>query len=98
MRVHFHEELERLELDVLGMGELAEHAVERAVQALTQDDLALMQAVVGDDGENPYRAFADLGRANADGVDEDLARLKRFQDRLGHGRADGILRAGEQDS
>ena len=49
MRVHFHEELERLELDVLGMGELAEHAVERAVQALTQDDLALMQAVVGDD-------------------------------------------------
>ena len=37
-RVHFHEELEALELDVLGMGELVERAVGRSVTALVHHD------------------------------------------------------------
>ena len=48
-RVHFHEELEQLELDILGMGELAERAVERAVRALVDRDHALAEAVIAED-------------------------------------------------
>lgn len=50
-RVHFHEELEALELDVLGMGELAERAVERAVGALVSRDEAEAVAVIAGDDE-----------------------------------------------
>ena len=55
---HFHEELERLELDILGMGELAERSLQRAVQALMDRDHALAQAVLG----ALHRGAVGLGR------------------------------------
>ncbi|HKZ75516.1 MAG TPA: PhoU domain-containing protein, partial [Actinomycetota bacterium] len=49
-RVHFHEELEQLELDILGMGELSERAVGRAVGALIEhDDAEAEEVIAGDD-------------------------------------------------
>ena len=50
-RTRFHEELELLELDVLGMGELSERAVGRAVGALIDHDDARAHAVVAADDE-----------------------------------------------
>ncbi len=50
-RVHFHEELEALELDVLGMGELVERAVGRAVGALVSRDATETDAVIAGDDE-----------------------------------------------
>ena len=50
-RTRFHEELELLELDVLGMGELSERAVGRAVGALIDHDDAQAHAVVAADDE-----------------------------------------------
>lgn len=50
-RTHFHEELELLELDILGMGELSERAVGRAVGALIEHDDAQAHAVVAGDDE-----------------------------------------------
>ncbi len=50
-RVRFHEELETLELDVLGMGELVERAVDRAVGSLTSRDEAETAAVIAGDDE-----------------------------------------------
>lgn len=49
-RVHFHEELEVLELDILGMGELAERSVGEAMDALVRrDDARAEQVIRGDD-------------------------------------------------
>lgn len=49
-RVHFHEELEQLELDLLGMGELADQAVGRAADALlSHDDELAGEVIEGDD-------------------------------------------------
>ncbi|MEP7032441.1 MAG: phosphate signaling complex protein PhoU [Actinomycetota bacterium] len=49
-RRRFHEELEQLELDVLAMGELAEVAVGRSMDALiAHDDLLSKEVVDGDD-------------------------------------------------
>jgi len=50
-RTRFHEDLEALELDVLSMGELAERAVGRAIEALELRDGELADAVVSDDDE-----------------------------------------------
>jgi len=50
-RTRFHEELELLELDVLGMGELSERAVGKAVGALIDHEDAQAQAVVAADDE-----------------------------------------------
>ena len=50
-RRHFHEELEALELDVLGIGELAERALGRAVDALNTRDAAEIEAVISGDDE-----------------------------------------------
>jgi phosphate transport system protein len=50
-RVHFHEELEALELDMLGMGELVERAVGRSVSALAHHDDELSKEVVDGDDE-----------------------------------------------
>lgn len=50
-RVHFHEELEALELDMLGMGELVERAVRRSVSALVHHDDELSKEVVDGDDE-----------------------------------------------
>jgi phosphate transport system protein len=50
-RTRFHEELELLELDVLGMGELSERAVGKAVGALIDHDDAQAHTVVAADDE-----------------------------------------------
>lgn len=49
MRTHFHEELESLEMDVLGMGQLVERAIERAVRSLVTGDAALATEVIAED-------------------------------------------------
>jgi phosphate transport system protein len=49
-RPHFHEELEKRELRLLALGELASNAVQKAVEAvLEHDDDAAEAVVVGDD-------------------------------------------------
>ncbi len=50
-RRHFHEELESLELDVLGMGELADRALGQAIECLERDDLELADRVIAGDDE-----------------------------------------------
>ncbi|HZD18484.1 MAG TPA: phosphate signaling complex protein PhoU [Actinomycetota bacterium] len=50
-RIHFHEELERLELDILGMGEMAERALGLAMEALAGSDVGLAEKVIAGDGE-----------------------------------------------
>lgn len=50
-RPHFHEELERLELQLLTMGELVGAAVRRSVDAVLQHDDALAEEVVAGDDE-----------------------------------------------
>jgi phosphate transport system protein len=50
-RRHFHEELEALELEVLGMGELAEQALGRAMDVLEAWDPAEAEAVMDGDDE-----------------------------------------------
>jgi phosphate transport system protein len=62
-RVRFHEELEQLELEVLGTGELAERAVGRAVDALVGHDSGEAQAVVADDDEIDARYLDTERRA-----------------------------------
>lgn len=49
MRTHFHEELEALEMDILGMGEFTERAIQRAVEALVTGDVALANEVIAED-------------------------------------------------
>ena len=49
-RKHFHEELEELELEVFGMGEMADKALGDALRSLDEDDLGLADRVIaGDD-------------------------------------------------
>jgi phosphate transport system protein len=49
-RPHFHEELEKRELRLLALGELASNAVQKAVEAVIEhDDDAAEAVVVGDD-------------------------------------------------
>lgn len=48
-REHFHEQLERLELRLLSMGELGAAAVQRSVEVHVQHDDAKAQAVIDDD-------------------------------------------------
>jgi phosphate transport system protein len=50
-RMHFHEELEKLELQLLTMGELAAVAVRGAVDSLLEHDDAKAQAVIAGDDE-----------------------------------------------
>ena len=50
-RLTFHEELERMELDLLTLGELAGTAVRNAVDAIVDHDVAKAERVVGDDDE-----------------------------------------------
>jgi phosphate transport system protein len=49
VRASFHEELESLELEILATGELAEHAVGRAVDALVRRDDDLADSVIAED-------------------------------------------------
>lgn len=48
-RETFHESLERIEMDLLSMGELAGNSVQRSVEALVQHDDAKAQGVIDDD-------------------------------------------------
>ena len=50
-RRHFHEELEALELDVLGMGELAQQALGRSMDLLADWDEGKAVALIGGDDE-----------------------------------------------
>jgi phosphate transport system protein len=50
-RRHFHEELEALELDVLGMGELSERALGRAMDLLADWDEAQAETLIESDDE-----------------------------------------------
>jgi phosphate transport system protein len=50
-RAHFHDELEKLELDILGMGELAERSIARSVDALVRHDVDLANDVIAGDDE-----------------------------------------------
>jgi phosphate transport system protein len=50
-RPHFHEELERMELQLLTLGELASAAVRNSVDAVLQHDDALAEQVVAGDDE-----------------------------------------------
>lgn len=48
-RKRFHDELDALESEILGLGERAELAISRAVQGLLQKDRSLTEHVVADD-------------------------------------------------
>jgi phosphate transport system protein len=50
-RLHFHEELERLELELLTLGELAGEAVRKSVDAVGRHDDELADAVIAGDDE-----------------------------------------------
>lgn len=50
-RPHFHEELDRLELKLLTLGELAGEAVHKSVDAVTRHDDALADEVIAGDDE-----------------------------------------------
>lgn len=50
-RRHFHEELELLELEVLGMGEVAEGMVQQACRSLATDNLLLADKVIDRDDD-----------------------------------------------
>ncbi|MDP9299028.1 MAG: phosphate signaling complex protein PhoU [Actinomycetota bacterium] len=50
-RKHFHEELGALELELLAMGELAGSMVQRAVEAIVQQDATIAEAVIEGDDE-----------------------------------------------
>jgi phosphate transport system protein len=69
-REHFHEQLERLELQLLSMGELSSAAVQRSVEALVQHDDAKAQGVIDEDD-----AIDDLYL----GIDHDLLEMLALQ-------------------
>lgn len=62
-RPHFHEELEAIELEILGMGELAERAVARSVDALVRGDVAEADDVISHDDDIDERYMNIEGRA-----------------------------------
>jgi phosphate transport system protein len=60
-RRHFHEELEAIELDVLGLGELAEKALGDSVELLASRDQAAADRVIAGDDEIDER-YLDIER------------------------------------
>ncbi len=65
-RETFHEELEKTELELLSLGELAGTAVQRAVDGLMQHDDAKAQAVIdADDQIDELYLSIDSARAAA---------------------------------
>jgi phosphate transport system protein len=60
-RRHFHEELEALEADILTLGELAEQAIGRAMEALRTGDLDAAAATIAGDDEIDRR-YLDIER------------------------------------
>src|SRR4029450_11256032 len=62
-RPHFHEELEKMELRLLTLGELSGNAVQRAVEAVIEhDDDAAEAVVAGADEIDPIYSELDQGR------------------------------------
>jgi phosphate transport system protein len=57
-REKFHDALERIELQLLGLGELATAAVQRSVTAVTEHDAELADAVIAGDDEIDERYIA----------------------------------------
>jgi phosphate transport system protein len=62
-RPHFHEELEAIELEILGMGELAERAVARSVDALIRGDVDEADDVISHDDDLDERYMDIEARA-----------------------------------
>jgi phosphate transport system protein len=62
-RPHFHEELEAIELEILGMGELAERAVARSVDALVRGDVSEADDVISHDDDIDERYMDIEARA-----------------------------------
>ncbi len=62
-RMHFHEELEQLELSVLGMGELSERAVAWSIDGLVEHDDVKAEAVIASDDEIDEEYMAIENRA-----------------------------------
>jgi phosphate transport system protein len=62
-RPHFHEELEAIELEILGMGELAERAVARSVDALVRGDVVEADDVISHDDDIDERYMDIEARA-----------------------------------
>jgi phosphate transport system protein len=62
-RPHFHEELEAIELEILGMGELAERAVARSVDALVRGDVDEADDVISHDDDLDERYMDIEARA-----------------------------------
>lgn len=62
-RPHFHEELEAIELEILGMGELAERAVAKSVDALVRGDVVEADDVISHDDDIDERYMDIEGRA-----------------------------------
>ena len=60
-RRHFHEELESLELDILGLGELAERAIGASVELLASRDADRADELIGADDEIDQR-YLDIER------------------------------------
>ena len=50
-REHFHQQIEQLQDQMLEMGSMVDRQVERAMQALVEQDIELARAVVADDAE-----------------------------------------------
>ncbi|MDP9184416.1 MAG: phosphate signaling complex protein PhoU [Actinomycetota bacterium] len=62
MRTQFHERLERIEHDLLALGELSATAVQRAVRALvTRDDALANEVIAGDDAIDERYLEIDQG-------------------------------------
>jgi phosphate transport system protein len=49
LRLHFHEKLNNLKMDVLTMGGLVEEAIGKAIHALVKNDHALAESIIKDD-------------------------------------------------
>jgi phosphate transport system protein len=58
IRVHFHEDLSKLEQEILAMGSMAREAVAKSVRSLVADDDDLAVEVVAGDDELDRRGFA----------------------------------------
>ena len=49
MRTQFHEDLEKMELTLLSLGELAGNAVQKAVRGVVSQDASVAREVIGED-------------------------------------------------
>ena len=84
-RTHFHDELDRLELQLLTMGELAAVAVRGAVDALLEhDDAKAMSVIAGDDEVDSLFVEIDQGVLSLLALQAPVARDLRLMSVLMH--------------